>query len=190
MPGEPRVPQEYWAEVLELYVVLVEPLRAAAARQLGSDSRLAHDIVQEAFHDAALCWAKLRLRSPQAQEAWVRRVIRNKINDHWRSNGRRLVSIADADWAANETAEQDTAALALDGIEVEDCFRIIEAMPEMRRRVAYLQWQSQWSTSEIASHLGIAESTVRVHVCQARRDLRVLRDGNDQDGNFGGGRSR
>jgi len=67
MSEEPRVPQRYWEEIGQLYIALVVSLREAAARQLGPDARLAHDIVQEAFHDAALCWTWLQSRGSGAR---------------------------------------------------------------------------------------------------------------------------
>ncbi len=44
-------------------------------------------------------------------------------------------------------------------------------MPSGRRRVALLRWQDEWDYSEIAEHLAISESTVRVQVMRARNAI-------------------
>jgi RNA polymerase sigma factor (sigma-70 family) len=190
MPQEPRVPDEYWQEIRPLYLALFDPLREVAARQLGPDARLAPDIVHDAFEAAALAWKKvLRPRSDGGREAWLRTVVRNKIYDHWRADGSRLIPIS-TELAESMSAPQDTAMWALDRIDVEDCLKVVDAMPERQRRVAFLRWQGNWSTRKIAEHLGITETTVRVHVLHARLELRTLRNSSAQDDNPGDGRPR
>lgn len=188
MPAAARVHPEHWEEVAQLWLTAYDALEAVAAWQLGPDAYLAPDIVQESFHDAALQWTSLRQRSQGAQEAWLRTVVRNKIYDHWRTDRRRRSAAPrEADQPDRAASPRDTAMQALDAVDVEACIKTIKAMPEARRRVAFLRWRGAWSTQEIAEHLGIAESTVRVHLHHARLEIsrqlgRALNGEQDEEG--------
>ncbi|MGH3875332.1 MAG: LuxR C-terminal-related transcriptional regulator [Pseudonocardiaceae bacterium] len=75
---------------------------------------------------------------------------------------------------ASQTVDGDPATLALGSITVEQIWKEMKIMPPAQYRVAYLDWACGWRTSEIASALGIAESTVRVHRRNAVQALRGL----------------
>jgi RNA polymerase sigma-70 factor (ECF subfamily) len=43
----------------------------------------------------------------------------------------------------------------------------------MRRTVASLVWGKSWTPKRVAGHLGVAPSTVRGHLREARKQLRA-----------------
>lgn len=167
----PQIPAEHQAEIEALYLALSHGLRSAAAWQLGPDAHLAEDIVHDTFCAAALAWAKLRERSAAEREAWLRTVMRNKIIDHWRADPRRASSLSETDLGEVAATGQDTAARALDRVEIEALTAALSRMPEAQRRVAFLRWHAGWSGQEIAQFLGVTMSTVRVHLFRARGGL-------------------
>ena len=58
--------------------------------------------------------------------------------------------------------------VALTRVQKDCCLKAISEMPEMRGKVAYLKFHEEWETREIAEHLRISPSTVRVHLRDAR----------------------
>ncbi|MCZ4604422.1 sigma factor [Streptomyces sp. Lzd4kr] len=78
-----RVPQEYWAAIADFYLEFRDGMIKFAVRLLGSQRHLAHDAVQETFQAAALQWAVLRNYDESRQRAWLYRVLKNKVFDHW-----------------------------------------------------------------------------------------------------------
>ena len=42
----------------------------------------------------------------------------------------------------------------------------------VRQKIAFLRWNEEWTSGEIATWLGIAQATVRGHLRDARKDLR------------------
>ncbi|MFJ6123956.1 RNA polymerase sigma factor [Streptomyces griseoviridis] len=54
---------------------------------------------------------------------------------------------------------------------LQKCWKVIGSMPTAQRRVALLRWQGEWTNREIGDHLSIAQSTVRVHLRNARNTL-------------------
>jgi RNA polymerase sigma factor (sigma-70 family) len=67
--------------------------------------------------------------------------------------------------------QADTPAEALSSITLQQCWQIIESMPERQHAVALLRWQQDMKEGEIAAVLGIAEKTVSAHLRRARRKL-------------------
>lgn len=66
-----------------------------------------------------------------------------------------------------------TEYVALSRLVKDRCLKVIGDMPDARSKVAYLRFHEEWDTKEIAEHLGIAVSTVRVHVHDARVTLQA-----------------
>ena len=65
----------------------------------------------------------------------------------------------------------DLPAQAFTSIVLERCWKIIRDMPGRQHAVAVLRWQQGMKPAEIAAVLGMAESTVSVHLTRARRRL-------------------
>ena len=54
------------------------------------------------------------------------------------------------------------------------CWREIDQMPPIRRTVVSLVWGESWTPRRVAEHLGVASSTVRGHLWEARKQLRAM----------------
>lgn len=143
----------------------------------------AGDLVSRAFEAAALAWAKVGPRDPDAQRAWLRRTCKNM----WIDGIRRSENLdrLQAELAERyHRAELDPADLALLRHAAGHCLRAINGLPTVRRRVAVLYFLEETPCRVIAELLGIAPSGVRKHVAKARRrlqrDLKPFIDDRDQ----------
>jgi RNA polymerase sigma-70 factor (ECF subfamily) len=130
----------------------------------------AEDLVQVTFHAAAVEWERRLCRlDEESCRRWLYRVLRNKAIDQWRGFVSRWLSLESID--AVPVPPRDTHHDALCSIALERCWAKIAKMPALRQRVAFLKWGEDWSTADIASLLGITQSTVRVHLKLARDEL-------------------
>jgi RNA polymerase sigma-70 factor (ECF subfamily) len=163
----PRVPREYWAEVEDVYMRHRDDLIRFASRMLRDERHLAQDLVQETFQAAAVQWGALRTYDASGRRAWLYQVLKNKVFDQWRATTRSVIGLAGQDLAA----DLDTPRTAVSNLLLQKCWKVIDCMPTAQRRVALLRWQGDWTNREIGEHLDIAQSTVRVHLRNARSAL-------------------
>jgi RNA polymerase sigma-70 factor (ECF subfamily) len=162
-----RIPPDVAGEIACLFRQDSGAVFRSALRAVHGNRHEADDLVQEAFRAAALNWQSLRWLSPERKRAWLCRVAINKAIDGYRA-GSRLSARAE-DYPEREAPSAEH--LALSRVAMEHCLKVIGDMPEVRRKVAYLRFHEEWGSREIAGHLGIAVSTVRVHVHAARAAL-------------------
>ncbi|MGI3224557.1 RNA polymerase sigma factor [Streptomyces sp. GTA36] len=163
----PQIPPKYWDEITVRYKQFRDGMVKFAERLLGSDRHMAHDLVQETFKAAALQWDTVRTRSESIQRAWLYRVLKNKVFDHWGAARRYGESVSGRDMVT----DLDTPRTAISNLLLQKCWKVIDNMPCAQRRVALLKWQGGWTNREIGAHLDIASSTVRVHLRNARNTL-------------------
>lgn len=128
------------------------------------------DLVQTTFRDAIHDWAKVGVLGPGERRRWLRRVLSNKAIDLYRKQ--RVVDLS-ADPSHPPSRFDDTSERAELAIALEECRRVIQRMPPVRRKVADLVWGESWATERVAEHLALAPSTVRGHLRAARRQLRA-----------------
>ncbi|MGW7445131.1 RNA polymerase sigma factor [Kitasatospora sp. NPDC054795] len=130
----------------------------------------AADLVQHAFHEAALQWDEVGTRPLDGQKAWLRTVCRNKHTDGLRRdatfNTIRIDVCEFCTTALHDPADVTVARTALDR-----CCTAIQAMPPAQRTVAVLAWREGLDPAEIARSLGISPATVRVQLHKARLRL-------------------
>jgi RNA polymerase sigma-70 factor, ECF subfamily len=134
------------------------------------DRAQADDLVQASFEAAARAWWTLRCLTEDQRRGWLRKTLANIAVSGFRRDTAFRTRLARIE-ARYRKAEVDTAAQALSSITLEQCWRIINAMPRRQHAVALLRWQQDMKESEIAAVLGMAENTVSVHLHQARRKL-------------------
>jgi len=164
----PRIPKRWATEVACLYTAVALDLTGFARKLVQGDVVRADDLVQDVFHEAALGWHRIRRLDIGEQRAWLFSVARKKAISRWRAS-----SLLDV-WADTETCTfgtDDTHDKALNSIALARCWEVVKAMPPVRYRVAYLRWHEDWSPAEIGRLLNIAQSTVRVHLKNARDEL-------------------
>ncbi|WP_445520381.1 RNA polymerase sigma factor [Streptomyces sp. NEAU-174] len=162
-----RISGEYRAEIASLYRELTGELRSFATRLLYGEPDTAQDIIQEVFQAAALNWEQLRCLGRDRQRAWLFRVVKNKVFDHWGVT-RRQVPLPDVEF---EVAASDTPRAAVSNLLLLRCWMVINSMSRAQRRVALLRWYAEWTSREIADHLGLSPKTVHAHLSNARRAL-------------------
>lgn len=166
-----RISEEIAAEVERLFIAVAPELFCFARRIVQGDYAHAEDLVQEVFHDAALAWKILGARDVGLQRAWLFKTLKNKAISRWKADVRVIVGI---DFDDGTCDGSDTHDKALNSIAVERCWEVLRGMPFARYRVAYLRWHEEWSTHEIAQFLKIKQSTIRVHLKNARDELMTV----------------
>jgi RNA polymerase sigma factor (sigma-70 family) len=164
-----RISPEVAAEIERLYLDVAPALLSYACTLPQVDRPGAEDLVQEAFKAAALSWDKIAGRDLQGRRQWLFRVVRNKTVDQWRKDGR-CEPCSDLVELRSPPGE-DTTHRILCATALERCWSVIQWMPPMRQKVAFLRWGEDWSAGEIAEWLGITQATVRGHLKEARDEL-------------------
>jgi RNA polymerase sigma-70 factor (ECF subfamily) len=165
-----RIGENIAAEIAKLFLDTAAELHAYACTLPNVDESKADDLVQEAFNAAALTWDKLAGRDRSGRRAWLFAVVRNKTIDQWRKDRSSVPSpkLLEAPSWADVTADQVLSEMAL-----AKCWAVIQAMPPVRKKVAFLRWREDWTSAEIAGWLGISQDTVRGHLRVARGELLV-----------------
>ena len=162
-------------ELSAFYVKHKSTLVSHASRMV-MDKSHAEELVQETM--VKLLLVAPDLKSEAQAFAYVRKAIDNSIIDHYRLNGRRpaLVSITDAtseieNLSLNQEDHSEQLILAEDALIVREALSLLSPA----ERAALVMWEIQGrSSKEIASELGIKESSVRHTVSRARSSLRKV----------------
>lgn len=98
---------------------------------------------------------------------WLKQVARSKCKQYWRDVKKHREAIALA-------KEQHNASLAHEArraLRQNEAFEVVEKLNPIHREVIEL-WLQDWTTREIATHLGIPENTVNSRKATAIRKLR------------------
>jgi RNA polymerase sigma-70 factor (ECF subfamily) len=165
----PELTPEENDRVVELFRNEAADLHRYALRKLRGDWFGAEDLVQMAFRDAVVAWARVGGFTVVAQRKWLRRVVQNKAVDDWRRRGA-LDVIPDVPESGPPQA--NTGYLAELSIALEAYWAVLTGMSETKQKIAFLYWGLSWPTKLIAEDLGIAPATVRGHIAVIRARLR------------------
>lgn len=168
MPQELAIPMKGQARPAFRDFYQSEYLRVLAlCRALVDDRTLAEDLCQEAFLSALNRWDSLR-----DPPRWIRRVAINKARSRWRrlyAERRALLRLA--------TLQREPEGLPPD---TEAFWSLVRGLPRRQAQAVALFYVDDLPVSEIASILGCAESTVRVHLMRARKTLARRLQVNDE----------
>lgn len=154
----------------EAFVQLVEATRErlfwTVKRMVGREA-LADEILQDAY---MVLWDLPGESVPENPEAWLRRVCVNRALDHLRREENRAHQIG------QEALDQVPAPVSLEetmGVrELEvSLHRALSTLPAQEHAAFVLKVVEGLGYPEVASSLGVAESTARNQVMQARRKL-------------------
>lgn len=147
----------------------IRAAHAVALAVLGEMSD-ADDAVQDGFMSAM---QHLGSCAPAEKfRAWLLTIVRNRAYDLKRRGRVRTVEMLEEDTAHTrapsplEMAEHAELNVRLSAA--------IATLTDTQREVLMMHDVEGWKHADIASLLGLAESTVRVHLLHARRKLRVL----------------
>jgi RNA polymerase sigma-70 factor, ECF subfamily len=139
------------------------------------DRALADDLVQATFEAAAQVWQTLRGLAEEQLGGWLRGTLANIAASGFRREAAFCDRLPQIEARYRDThadaSEQGPSEQVLSAIALERCWRIIREMPKGQHVVAVLRWQLGMKEAEIATVLGIAESTVSAQLHQARRTL-------------------
>lgn len=142
------------------------PKMMAVCLRYSKDREQAEDVLQDGF---VKVFTKLAdFKSEGSLEGWIRRVMVNTALDQLRKNGRILgdVSTDDVDY---KLEHNDPIA---ENLMAEDLMKLVMAMPEGYKVVFNMFAIEGYSHAEIASFLGITESTSKSQYSRARAHLR------------------
>jgi len=147
----------------EFFASQYRPLVGLASVLCGSWV-LGEDVVQEAMFSASKQWSKLSTYRDPAQ--WARGVVARRSSNVRRSRFREARALRRLAGGSDLRVEPP----ALDN---DEFWNAVRALSRRQRECVALHYLDDLTNAEIAETLGIAESTVRVHLHEARRSLAV-----------------
>jgi RNA polymerase sigma-70 factor (ECF subfamily) len=147
----------------ELYEHNFERVYAFVARRV-RDRAVAEDLTSSVFHRALESLPRYEWRgTPFA--AWLLRIARNAVVDHWQRVAREQ---------GNRGPERAEEEVNLEEIELRArLFRLVDALPGDQRRVVVARFVEQRSLREIAQALGRSEGAVKQLQFRALENLRA-----------------
>lgn len=142
------------------------------AYQVTGDWEDAVDVSQGVF---VRLWKGLRRYDPSRRfDTWLYRITVNAAIDLVRSRERGLQPLPDEPQELPETPGRASAEAALDLAELRRAFARLSARLAPKQRAAFVLREIEGlETAEVARIMNVAESTVRNHLLQARRVLRL-----------------
>ena len=120
----------------------------------------AEDVTQEAFYRAYRDWESLTLMDRPG--AWVRRVALNLAVGRWRRMRREAVAVLKARGLGATTLSDPVSARF---------WSHVRALPKRQAQIVALTYVEDLDAEGVSEILGIAPSTVRVHLARARTAL-------------------
>jgi RNA polymerase sigma-70 factor, ECF subfamily len=131
------------------------------------DKMLAEDLTSSVFEKA---WRSRDSFKGGSAKAWLHKIARNTLIDHWRKRQELLVD----DPAALETEDKAPAlAEALDqAIAIEDLQRALAKLPGTMRQVVEFRFIDGLSAKQTAQIMELTEANIRVIQYRALRKLR------------------
>jgi RNA polymerase sigma factor (sigma-70 family) len=143
----------------EFYAGTVNNVLAIARRAADSDP-LAWDATQEAYARMLERWTERRSLCLADNRRYTIKIAFHLIMDDYRHRKRVAELDDEQDWAMEDSS---FVAVVDDTGLLRAVRRFIARQPPRRRAVGVLFLLEEWETCEIASALGMAESTVRTH---------------------------
>ncbi len=140
------------------------------------DEELAKDLTQETFLKA---YESLeRFDGSCKLSTWLCQIAKHLLYQHWEKAGKRAEAAGRPEEILAETvaAQEDTERTVLNRMELLDCLKELQKLPEQMREVVYLRAMSDLSYREIGEILGKSENWARVNFYRAKELLVKGRD--------------
>ncbi len=153
-------------EVIQLYHETIRPLFAYVSRRVGGNVSLAEDLVQETWMRALDDWARKGI--PREPLAWLHRVARNIIVDHFRRDRMRPIAMEVFDIGSELFSSSPDAAAVVGW-----------AMARLRRshsEVLEAFYFEGKTVHEIAADQSLSERAVEGRLRRARAGLKKKLD--------------
>lgn len=136
----------------------------------------AEEVTQEAYLKLTANWPRVRtLPTAGSQYAYLLKIVTNEAVHVMRLRQRRPEYLS-ADIAEGARTCEDVEERALARVDLQPVWQAISALPEACRVVVSLH-AAGYAVKEIAAVLGVRDGTVRNHLSNARRKLRLATPG-------------
>jgi RNA polymerase sigma factor (sigma-70 family) len=152
--------------IFKLYKMYLPAMYNTCIRIVANKSD-AEDVIQESFISAFSGINEFRGESSFG--SWLKRIVINKSLNHLRTKKALFVNIDDV-----QIEETDTEDEELPDIRAESVHEGIKSLPEKARVILNLYLLEGYLHREIASMLGISESTSRTQYIRAKKLLRDI----------------
>jgi RNA polymerase sigma factor (sigma-70 family) len=153
------------------YTATVERTYLTVRRMTAGDRHLAHDATQEAYVVLLQRWSERQHLPLNDNRRYVVGIAGRKVSDRYRSQRRE----AKLDDECDHPLEDNGFTELISELSVFRAVReLIDRQPAQRRAVATLYFLEDFTYAEIATTLGITESTARTHVQRMRALLKPL----------------
>lgn len=130
------------------------------------DAQLSEDLTSSTFEKA---WASRESFRGGSVQAWLYRIARNVLIDHWRK--KQPVYVEDTD-ALQEDMKPTTAELLDREQRVKELRKAVGSLPDDMRLVVTMRFIEGCSCKQVAEELGLGESNVRVIQYRALKKLK------------------
>lgn len=157
--------EERWAQK-EMYEKHYGKMMGICLRY-SNNSEDAKDILNEGFIKVFRYLHRYKIGT--SLEGWIRRIMINTSIDFYRKAIRHRTE--DIEYAANTTA---TGEDAISNYSAKEILSVIQTLPPSYRAVFNLYAIEGYSHREVATQLGISESTSRSNLVKARAKLKIL----------------
>jgi RNA polymerase sigma-70 factor (ECF subfamily) len=150
------------------------------SRRLTDSRQDAEDLVQDTFLRAFRAWKDLR--RPKSVEPWLATICLNLARSRFRTQARRPFEVPFEEWMVDPRPSEDPESRAIEGVEREELYRAMRALPEEQRVALTLVDLFGLSTFEAAEAMGTPRGTVLSRLHRGRRALaRLLGDRIEED---------
>jgi RNA polymerase sigma factor (sigma-70 family) len=140
-------------------------------RQL-RDPGLADEVFQDTWQRVVT--AGRDWRPDAAFAAWLYRIARNRIADHWRAQQYRPPAPVDADERTLRVEDPDTPELRMDALQRDRGLQsALDALPAEQREAVLLRLEQELSLEEIGVITGVGRETVKSRLRYAMDKLRA-----------------
>ena len=134
------------------------------------NEELAKDLTQETFLKAYESME--RFDGSCKISTWLCQIAKHLLYRHWKKAGRQIPTEPDETLPAKDNTESQV----LTRIELIDCLKELQKLPEQLREVMYLRVMSDLSYREIGEIMGKSENWARVTFYRAKEALLKGRD--------------
>jgi RNA polymerase sigma-70 factor (sigma-E family) len=148
------------------FVVARGPALLRLVTALCGDPQLAQDVVQDVLVTAMTHWS--RVGAADNLDAYVRRMVVNRLNSWWRRAARREQPRPAADLPLVVVPDQAGSV-----VDRRLLVKALATLPAKQRTVLVLRHYEGCSDAEIADLLGCPPATVRSHALRGLRTLRA-----------------
>jgi RNA polymerase sigma-70 factor (ECF subfamily) len=155
----------------DFFATQYRPLVTLATSLCGSRA-VGEDVVQEALFAASRAWSRVSQYDNPAQ--WIRGVVARRASNVRRGRLREARAIRRLAGTIGRSYE------TLPEIVDDEFWKAVWRLPRRQRQCVTLRYLDERSTTEIASALGIAEPTVRVHLHVAMGALASALEGRQE----------